>query len=1252
MAKTTKRASLINAADNMTMQLPTMLSKRYSDGRSVGVDGSIWLYRAAPMGPIADAASISKRVESFQPIMSFYEEIERATSIGGLGRRKTSKGQYRDTHMLMVNVNRKFGYGLPPEDMVNYLRKEWDRRIVPQRFVLLGVRLRARSGSTEKNGGIKASVRSFVESIIEGSTPIEEYDEDAKRVGAMFDRSGFRNATDEEFGLADSWWSQGGSPDTVNLAHSDHMHVFTKDTAVAQADRFGKDNCEEWPDSFDGHSIVTFGALESMKFDFIEPQNGFAQWAEPLLSDGVSAISIRAKIEPQTITRTELRQQRKSYERDLNEAAAAGKMDRQEVDEKLGLLTSVENVYATNSGSPTLTDTSIVIAFDGLVEDLDRIAGGASAAVIRKVPFRQQQLLAETMLCSSVMGNPSRHDMPAQTVAASGIQALSVVGDKDGAIIGFTLRDDQIARFSPTAASLADGAPLSLTPGSTGSGKSMTMLWKAFLYDMLPVPGKPGQKITQVIIDPKCLTLDTLIPTPSGWVRNGDIKVGDKVFGRDGKPCTVTALSRLFEETDLYEIEFDDGQIIKADGQHRWVVSDENDRRNMKRVGAHDAAAVRALSADSLYLRDMTTSEIIERGLNWGKRHQSRFSVPLTAPVQMPEAELPVSPYLLGAWLGDGTSSAGEIASGYEDLSDMARILSGEWDNDIHFDLSGHTAKIVFARDRAVCFQSRPDFDGVETATKGSRCTECCSYRRRGVPAEDLAHRSLFQALNSIGVGNNKHIPALYQFASFEQRLALLQGLMDTDGTAKNSGAARITLSVERLARDTLSLVRSFGIKANIWEGVSKISEEDPGNPGSKRLRVTGPHWVVTFRTDLPVFRLQRKLNKMPKTVSKRNSALYIKAIRPVASEPARCIRVDSSDHTYLAAGYVVTHNTGSDHSAMVLARGGAVASLDDMTSADGIFDPLRFARSQDVGVELAVSMLVSIDPYSGFAAQMEVQLYTAISHGVRNGATCIGQALQIAYRDGKASKELIAPIWALLEASPMFRACVGLDPQSKGLSVADGITLIKVGNSHLDLPEPGNMGAATLMQRTALALVRMMVFGSTMAMQGRGGVIHMDEAWVFLGAGKAEVERLGRVARSMNVLGELYTQRVQDALKAELTGYISRIIIMHLKDEKEALAACILANLEPTPERMAMITAGDTIGDGTSEAPNFNSLRALKDPRTGKVIRGSVGIYSDLKGRAVPVEFPLPKSFLDMVSTNPEDVARREAAKAAKLSA
>jgi hypothetical protein len=325
------------------------------------------------------------------------------------------------------------------------------------------------------------------------------------------------------------------------------------------------------------------------------------------------------------------------------------------------------------------------------------------------------------------------------------------------------------------------------------------------------------------------------------------------------------------------------------------------------------------------------------------------------------------------------------------------------------------------------------------------------------------------------------------------------------------------------------------------------------------------------------------------------------------------------------------------------LAAGGQVLSLDELSQSDGVFDPLRFSKNSEVGVDLAVSMLSSINPWGAKKSEFEVHAYTALKYGVSNGASCIGQALMLAYKAGRASQELVKPVIDLANASPMFRACVGMNPESQALSIFDGITLIKVGNSHLDLPEPGAIGEASIMQRVCLALVRMMVFGSAMALTGRGGSIHLDEAWVFLGAGKAEVERLGRLARSQGVQPELYTQRVSDALKAELAGYISRGLILPIEDVKEARAACELFKLEPTPERMSRITAKATVGDGESVAANWNSMKALRDPRTGKIIRGSIAIYADLSGRAVPVEIVLPPSFLRMSSTTPEDVARRQ---------
>ena len=344
----------------------------------------------------------------------------------------------------------------------------------------------------------------------------------------------------------------------------------------------------------------------------------------------------------------------------------------------------------------------------------------------------------------------------------------------------------------------------------------------------------------------------------------------------------------------------------------------------------------------------------------------------------------------------------------------------------------------------------------------------------------------------------------------------------------------------------------------------------------------------------------------------------------------------------------IVDPKMDSDHSGVVMAAGGQVASLDELTKADGIFDPLRFAASMEAGVDMAVSMLLSINPWGPRKDEMEVPIQHAIHHGVQQGAECIGQALKIAQEQigHELPADMVARVFSLMNSSPMFRACVGMNPSTKGLRAADGITLIKVGKAHLDLPKPGaDPGSVTIQQRIASALVRMMVFGSAMALTGRGGVVMLDEAWVFLGAGADEVQTLGRLARSQQVLPMLFTQRVTDALKAGLTGFISRGIILPLEDYDEALAACQLFKLEPTPLRMNRITAKGTKSstNDKAQAPNWESMRALRDPKTGQVVRGSVAIYSDLHGRAVPVEIMLSPEFLQLASTNPDDIRRRE---------
>ena len=311
-----------------------------------------------------------------------------------------------------------------------------------------------------------------------------------------------------------------------------------------------------------------------------------------------------------------------------------------------------------------------------------------------------------------------------------------------------------------------------------------------------------------------------------------------------------------------------------------------------------------------------------------------------------------------------------------------------------------------------------------------------------------------------------------------------------------------------------------------------------------------------------------------------------------------------------------------------------------------GVCDPLRFSKTPADGINTAVSVLhdVNLWPH-GSRQNFEADLQAALKYGVSKGAKAIGTALEIAKRDGEATKELADQILRQAGNDPMFGAIVGLQDEGEVLSAAEGITYIKVGNANLELPPMGvDQSSLGLTQRISAALIRMLVFGSAEALRDRRGVMMLDEAWVFLGAGAEEMERLGRLARSLEVFPILFTQRISDLLEANLTNHIARGIILHTKDPKEAEAAFQLFGVEPTQERMDFTTAPERIGKGGA---NWKSRKPLftyddRDNRTG-LLRGAVGMYCDLDDRAVDVEITIPPDFLAKASTNALDRAKRE---------
>ena len=372
----------------------------------------------------------------------------------------------------------------------------------------------------------------------------------------------------------------------------------------------------------------------------------------------------------------------------------------------------------------------------------------------------------------------------------------------------------------------------------------------------------------------KALALDTQIPTPAGWTTMGELRVGQSVFDARGLPCQVTAATNVQRDRKVYRVRFDDGGELLADEDHLWIAT------------RHQCAT----GGPILPLRTVSTKEMLAAGITFkvnnikkdGTRyHRYRWRIPLSDPVQYPEQDLPIHPYVFGAWLGDGTSAGTRITCAFEDRFIFDRCMA----------LEGGDCKLLPCK-------ARPN---VGTGTLGG-----FSDQRRPQDKNSLRQR-LFRsgAVPPDRKKGSKHIPELYLRSSESQRRELLAGLLDTDGSADGAGKGRVEFSsmTERLAKDVLELARSLGFKATIRSKIARING-----------RACGTAYRVCFSARVPVFKLPRKLGRQIfRKPTVKMACRLIVAIEPVESVPVRCIAVDSLDHSYLAGrDYTVTHNSAS----------------------------------------------------------------------------------------------------------------------------------------------------------------------------------------------------------------------------------------------------------------------------------------------------------------------------------------------------
>lgn len=349
---------------------------------------------------------------------------------------------------------------------------------------------------------------------------------------------------------------------------------------------------------------------------------------------------------------------------------------------------------------------------------------------------------------------------------------------------------------------------------------------------------------------------DAKLLTPAGWVDMGAIRVGDHVCSVAG---TATKVVAIFPqgEIDVYRIEFSDGASTEASADHLWATKTRNQRHYSK------------TNASSIYsqFKIRTTIELADPAVL-----RQIHSIPLVDPVQFPERDLPIDPYFVGVCLGDGClrERAVQVVIADEEMHGLvtAALPAGVMlrkvpSRDYHYDVTK-----VSGRAKSNGSQKNPALEGL---------------------------RSL--GLRRIG-SINKYVPNAIKFNSIGARLAVLQGLMDTDGECSKDGASVFNSTSSLLADDVVFIVRSLGGTAT--RSIKKTTH----NP-CHRVYVRLPAGINPFRLSKKADRVRSEWVKYPPT-------RYVKSVTLVGKKHCQCISIDHPSRLYVTDDFIVTHNTAA----------------------------------------------------------------------------------------------------------------------------------------------------------------------------------------------------------------------------------------------------------------------------------------------------------------------------------------------------
>lgn len=362
----------------------------------------------------------------------------------------------------------------------------------------------------------------------------------------------------------------------------------------------------------------------------------------------------------------------------------------------------------------------------------------------------------------------------------------------------------------------------------------------------------------------KAQPMHSKIKTISGWKTMGDMQIGDMLCMPDGTSAPVSGVYPQGKKS-IFNITFADGRSAESCDEHLWKVYNKHWKSKWK---------------------ILTLRQIME--LSKGVREA--LYIPLITPVNNIDSKLPIDPYLLGAIIGDGSTANNKLSISSADEF-LINKLNQKVGPDYFLKKTGNTYDYIVSPKNSEKWKSG------EVARKN---------RFKHAIKKELFNLGLMNKLSF-----DKFIPEIYKNSSVQQRLQLIQGLMDTDGYVCKRGRTTFNTSSLQLASDVTDIIRSLG-------GIAKIKQHIPTYRylGENKIGKVAYEVVIRYQHPDQLVSLPRKGDRLSpiyqysNTSKNRELKLKIEDIVYVGELEAQCIQVDHLDHLYITDSYVVTHNT------------------------------------------------------------------------------------------------------------------------------------------------------------------------------------------------------------------------------------------------------------------------------------------------------------------------------------------------------